>query len=77
MKEITEIIGADWLIYQDLEDLIAAVRKGNNDIKSFDCSCFDGVYVTQDIDEKYFERLSDQRNDVAKQERNKNIANQL
>jgi amidophosphoribosyltransferase len=77
VKEITEIIGADWLIYQDLEDLIASVRKGNNDIKSFDCSCFDGVYVTQDIDEKYFERLSDQRNDVAKQERNKNIANQL
>jgi len=76
VEEITEIIGADWLIYQDLEDLITAVQKGNEDIKSFDCSCFDGVYVTQDVDDAYFKRLNDQRNDSVKQERN-NQANQL
>lgn len=77
VEEITKIIGADWLIYQDLDDLITAVQKGNEDIKSFDCSCFDGVYVTQDVDESYFERLSDQRNDVAKQEKNNKVAGQL
>ena len=77
VEEITEIIGADWLVYQDLEDLISSVQKGNANIKHFDCSCFDGIYVTQDIDDSYFERLSDQRNDKVKKARNKNKANQL
>ena len=76
VEEITEIIGADWLIYQDLEDLIKAVRKGNEAITSFDSSCFDGVYVTQDIDEAYFKSLNDKRNDAAKKKSNK-AANQL
>jgi len=76
VEEITKIIGADWLIYQDLEDLIAAVQKGNNQIKHFDSSCFNGEYVTEDIDDAYFERLSEQRNDVAKQHINE-IASQL
>jgi len=79
VEEITEIIGADWLIYQDLEDLVAAVQKGNKNIKYFDSSCFDGEYVTQDIDDAYFERLSGQRNDAAKQKKKKNnkVASQL
>lgn len=72
VEEITKIIGADWLIYQDLEDLISAVRKGNNRVTAFDSSCFDGVYVTQDVDDAYFERLSNQRNDVTKQKKKKN-----
>jgi len=76
VEEITEIIGADWLVYQDLEDLIAAVQKGNEEIECFDSSCFNGEYVTQDIDDAYFERLSNQRNDKAKQKNNK-IASQL
>jgi len=77
VEEITEIIGADWLIYQDLEDLIAAVKKGNKTIEHFDCSCFDGEYVTQDVDEDYFARLSGKRNDSAKKENKKKIASQL
>jgi amidophosphoribosyltransferase len=77
VEEITEIIGADWLVYQDLEDLIKAVRKGNEAISCFDSSCFDGVYVTQDIDEGYFKRLSDKRNDAAKQKKNSVVAGQL
>lgn len=77
VEEITEIIGADWLVYQDLEDLIAAVQRGNEDIKHFDCSCFDGVYVTKDIDDAYFERLYHKRNDAAKEENNKQVAGQL
>jgi len=76
VEEITEIIGADWLVYQDLDDLIAAVQKGNEEIKYFDSSCFNGEYVTQDIDDAYFNRLSDQRNDATKQHKNK-IASQL
>ena len=71
VEEITSIIGADKLIYQDLDGLIEAVQHGNKEIKTFDCSCFNGEYVTQDVDEDYFNRLSDERNDVAKQERNK------
>jgi len=66
VEEITKVIGADWLVYQDLDDLITAVQRGNEDIKSFDCSCFDGIYVTQDVDDNYFQRLSDMRNDAAK-----------
>ncbi|HHJ34889.1 MAG TPA: amidophosphoribosyltransferase [Gammaproteobacteria bacterium] len=77
IEEICEIIGADWLVYQDLDDLIAAVQKGNEEVKIFDSSCFNGEYVTQDIDDAYFERLSDQRNDVAMQEKNNKIASQL
>jgi len=77
VEEITKIIGADWLIYQDLEDLVAAVQKGNKNIKYFDSSCFDGEYVTQDIDDAYFERLSGQRNDAAKQKKKNKVASQL
>ncbi len=77
VEEITEIIGADWLVYQDLDDLIAAVQHGNKDIKHFDSSCFDGVYVTQDIDDAYFKRLYHKRNDAAKEENNKQVAGQL
>lgn len=68
IEEITKIIGADWLVYQDLEDLITAVKKGNEALNDFDSSCFDGVYVTKDIDEAYFEKMSNRRNDVARHE---------
>lgn len=74
VEEITKIIGADKLIYQDLDDLIAAVQHGNKEIKHFDCSCFSGEYVTQDVDDAYFNRLSDERNDTAKQERNEMVS---
>ncbi|MDH3760948.1 MAG: amidophosphoribosyltransferase [Gammaproteobacteria bacterium] len=64
--EIAEYIGADWLIYQDLEDLIDAVQKGNRRIKKFDCSCFDGNYVTNTVNEDYLDKISNLRNDSAK-----------
>ena len=64
--EIARIIGADWLIYQDLDDLIDAVRKGNRAITEFDCSCFNGKYVTKTIDKDYLDRVSNNRNDSAK-----------
>ncbi len=65
-EDICGEIGADRLIYQDLEDLIEAVGKGNPRIKSFDTSCFNGEYVTGDVDEAYLEALSKARDDSAK-----------
>lgn len=64
--EIAEIIGADWLIYQDLDDLIDAVQKGNRTITEFDCSCFSGKYVTKTIDNDYLNKISNLRSDSEK-----------
>ena len=67
-KEIADYIGADWLIYQDIEDLIDAVQKGNRAIKEFDCSCFTGEYVTRTIDDEYLAKVSHGRSESAKNE---------
>lgn len=64
--EIEQLIGADWLIYQDLDDLIDAVQRGNPSIKRFDTSVFSGEYVTGDVTQEYLERLSRERSDEAK-----------
>ncbi|MDD2801362.1 MAG: amidophosphoribosyltransferase [Methylococcales bacterium] len=69
-QEVCEEIGADHIIYQDLDDLIAAVCKGNPDIKHFDTSCFSNQYVTGDIDDAYLARTEALRNDSAQTERN-------
>ncbi len=68
-QEVCELIGADALIYQKLDDLIAAAREGNPDIQAFDCSVFNGEYVTGDIDDKYLEALQASRNDSAKKQK--------
>ncbi len=65
-EEVAELIGADWLLYQDLEDLKEAVGGGKVKIEQFDCAVFDGQYVTGDIDAEYLERLEDTRNDLVK-----------
>ena len=57
VKQICKEIGADKLIYQDLDDLIEAVGKGNNKIVDFDTSCFDGKYVTKGISKEYLDKL--------------------
>ncbi|TGE27815.1 amidophosphoribosyltransferase, partial [Salmonella enterica subsp. enterica serovar Poona] len=64
--EIRQIIGADGLIFQDLNDLIEAVRAENPDIQQFECSVFNGVYVTKDVDQQYLDFLDSLRNDDAK-----------
>ena len=69
VEQIAEKIGADWLIYQDLEDLISASREGNPDIDGFECSVFTGEYVTGDVDAGYLEHIHSQRNDKAKSAR--------
>jgi len=65
-NEISEHIGADWLIYQDLEDLIESARKGNPSIQQFECSIFDGNYITADIDSTYLQKLEKTRSDEKK-----------
>jgi len=67
-RQIAEAIGADWLVYQDLDDLIEAVAKGNPEISRFDTSCFDGNYVTGDITPEYLEQLERERNDEAREQ---------
>lgn len=69
VEQIAEEIGADRLVFQDLDDLISAVRKGNSKLKTFDCSVFNGEYVTGDVNGDYLDNLQNQRNDNAKLER--------
>jgi amidophosphoribosyltransferase len=60
-EEVCREIGADALIYQDLEDLKDAVRQTNPKLTSFETSCFDGVYVTGDITTDYLRAIENQR----------------
>ena len=60
-EQICHEISADRIIYQDLEDLKAAVQKCNPNIAKFDCSCFDGEYITGDITADYLNRVEGAR----------------
>ncbi|WP_428852552.1 amidophosphoribosyltransferase [Imbroritus primus] len=61
-EEIARIIGADLLVYQDVEDMKQAVRDINPALDQFEASCFDGHYITGDIDEAYLDSLEEARN---------------
>lgn len=65
VEEVCELIGADWLVYQDLEDLVQCSLEGNPHVDGFDCSVFDGEYVTGDVDQNYLDRVESLRNDDA------------
>ena len=69
VEEIEKLIGADRLIYQDLQGLIRSVRHDNSYITEFDTSCFSGEYVTGDVTPEYLSELESRRNDAAKQAR--------
>jgi amidophosphoribosyltransferase len=66
--EVQSFIGADWLVYQDLEDLIAAVSEGNEHLRHFDTSCFSGEYVTG-LKKDYLSELEFNRSDAVKEQR--------
>ncbi len=66
--EIEQILGADWLVYQDLSDLVASVAEGNDNLSEFDTSCFSGEYVTG-IEPTYLDQLEFSRSDEAKDKR--------
>ncbi len=65
-QEVCELIGADWLVYQDLEDLVASSAEGNPDINGFECAVFNGKYITGDVDDKYLAKLDAERSDGSK-----------
>ncbi|MFT6902399.1 MAG: amidophosphoribosyltransferase, partial [Colwellia sp.] len=72
LDDICELIGADKLIFQTLEDLVAAVSTQNPDITEFETSVFNGEYVTKDIDQSYLDRLDALRNNDTKETSDKN-----
>lgn len=63
--QVAREIGADGLVYQNLQDLEQSIRDLNPDITQFESSCFDGDYVTGDIDAAYLERLGRTRGEAA------------
>jgi amidophosphoribosyltransferase len=67
--EVARIIGADWLMYQDLDDLVVACRHDHARITDFDTSCFSGYYVTGDVTTEYLARLERDRSDGARAQR--------
>ncbi|EGM77488.1 amidophosphoribosyltransferase [Rheinheimera sp. A13L] len=77
VDSICKIIGADGLIFQSLEDLVDAVRSENPELKRFETSVFDGVYVTNDIDQAYLNRLDAQRNEASKRRKEAELSASL
>jgi amidophosphoribosyltransferase len=68
-QEVGKLIAADWLVYQDLPDLIESVSYENSSVEAFDASCFSGHYVTGDVTATYLARLERERSDLAKAQR--------
>jgi len=61
IEEIRELIGCDALIYQDVDAMKRAIGSLNPKLDGFDASCFDGVYVTGDIDTEAISRMNGNR----------------
>jgi len=72
LDDICQLIGADKLIFQTLEDLVSAVGSANPEISTFDTSVFNGQYITKDIDQRYLDRLDAMRNNAKKENSDKN-----
>jgi amidophosphoribosyltransferase len=66
--EIEKVLGADWLVFQDLSDLVASIAEGNDKLEEFDASCFSGEYVTG-VEPTYLDQLEFSRSDEAKDKR--------
>lgn len=76
-EEICKEIGADGLIYQDLDALVKDIKLNNPVSQGFDCSCFDGKYITGDIDEAYLQRIEAARGDASKKQKPANSSTQI
>ena len=61
VEEVRQIIGCDALIYQDVDGMKRAIGSLNPKLDGFDASCFDGVYVTGDINPEDIERINEAR----------------
>jgi amidophosphoribosyltransferase len=73
VEQVQRKIGADWLVYQDLEDLVKAVRHEKADVEGFDTSCFSGEYVTGDVSRAYLDALEVIRSNSAKARRDAKV----
>jgi len=62
--EVAREIGADRLIYQDLDALIDDCRSVNPKVSSFEASCFSGLYITGDVTPEYLAGVEATRNDA-------------
>ena len=69
-EEVATEIGADWLVYQTLEDLIDTCKTGNPEIKEFETSIFTGEYITP-LGKNYLKDLEISRQDEVKAQREK------
>ncbi|MFL2761264.1 MAG: amidophosphoribosyltransferase [Gammaproteobacteria bacterium] len=65
-EQIADFIGADWLIYQDLDDLIESAKEGNPKISNFETSVFDGDYICGSVTKNYLTNLEIERKDANK-----------
>lgn len=64
LEEIEHFIGCDWIIYNTIDDVKDSVKEcedPQHPFYDFDCSCFDGCYVTDDISNEYLDNLSKAR----------------
>lgn len=61
IPEICELLGADHLIYQEVEDLEAAIMDGQTDqqLDGLDLSCFTGDYITGNVTQEYLDWVAD------------------
>lgn len=74
-SDVAKVIGADWMVYLPLEKLIESVSSCSKiGPKQFDTSCFDGTYVTGDIDEAYIESLEKERNNASMAKKNRSLS---
>jgi len=53
IPEIAEELGADYMVYQEIDDLKAAILEGSTDVQDLDMSCFDGRYITGTVSDEY------------------------
>jgi amidophosphoribosyltransferase len=61
-EEVCREITADALVYQDVEALKRSISDANPQLKTFEASCFDGIYVTGDISRDYLDHIERVRN---------------
>ena len=69
IDEVADFIGCDKLFYQNLSDLIDAVKSESPSVTEFDSSCFDGKYITGDVNQDYLLALDELRNDAEKRKK--------
>ncbi|HRD95937.1 MAG TPA: amidophosphoribosyltransferase [Rubrivivax sp.] len=61
IEQIRAFIGADQLVYQDVDAMKRVVAALNPAIQGFEASCFDGRYITGDVTAEDFAAMQAQR----------------